>query len=103
MPSFDISRYLHPPARHYVGARMQQGRVVLDSDFNEEAQLDDEDQRRALVDVIGSAGSPDNGFALDLVPGSPLPATSVHLVGGQVSALNFGILPGSFYLGGWRF
>jgi hypothetical protein len=43
---------------------MQQGRVLTDDDFNEAVRLDTEDARRVRVDVIGSAGSPDDGFRL---------------------------------------
>src|SRR5687767_12837601 len=64
MSTIDISRFLHQPRKHYSGGRMQQGRVILDSDFNEEAQLDDEDQRHALKDLIGCQGSPDRGFTV---------------------------------------
>jgi hypothetical protein len=103
MSAKDISRYLNAPRRHYAGLRMQQGRVILDSDFNEEARFDDEDQRRALEDVIGPKGSPDDGFRIGLSPGDAL-APSTVLVGGEsVDALNFPILAGSIYLGGMRF
>lgn len=65
MTNADITRLLIQPRKHYVGARMQQGRVVLDSDFNEEAELVDEERRRALADIVGPTGSPDEGFAAD--------------------------------------
>jgi Family of unknown function (DUF6519) len=103
MSTNDITRYLNPPRRHYAGARMQQGRVILDADFNEEAQLDDEDQRRALADIIGSKGSPDAGFSIALASGDSLPLTPM-MVGGQVvDVLDFAIAAGTFYLGGLRF
>ena len=31
----DISRHILQPEKHYSGARMQKGRVILDSDVNE--------------------------------------------------------------------
>ena len=48
------------------------GTRPIDSDFNEEALLDDEEQRRVLGDVIGPTGSPDDGFkvALEIGDGS---------------------------------
>jgi hypothetical protein len=69
MGTKDITRLLNQPAKHYGGARMQQGRTLLDSDFNESAALHQESRRRAVLDLVGPAGSPDQGFSL----GQPLP------------------------------
>jgi hypothetical protein len=83
---------------------MQQGRVVLDSDFNEEVELNDEDRRRALIDIIGPAGSPDFGFAADLDEGVEVPVQSVSINGGaNTNVLNFRVRPGSMYVSGLRF
>ncbi len=62
--SVDISRLLHQPIKHYTSLNLQQGRVLLDSDFNESAVLDEEDQRRLWLDVVGPEGSPDLGFTI---------------------------------------
>lgn len=93
MANDDISRFLFQPAKHYTGARMQQGRVILDSDFNENEQLDDEDLRRDLLNVIGSPGTPqeDPGFAVTDVGAS------------SDGRLDFVIGAGAIYLGGLRF
>ncbi len=104
MTNADISRYLVQPRKHYVGARMQQGRVVIDSDFNEEAELGNEDQRRALADVIGPTGSPDDGFAADLSIGDEVTISTVTINGGTpADVLNYRIRPGTMYIGGLRF
>ena len=87
MVAHDISRHLFHPANHYTGLRMQQGRVMLDSDFNEARMLDDEQQRLLVRDVIGPHGTPDLGFSIPTV---------------QTLTYNFDIHAGTYYLGGLR-
>ena len=104
MANGDITRLLIQPRKHYVGARMQQGRTVLDSDFNEEAALVDEERRRALLDIVGPTGSPDEGFAADLEIGDEVTIQPVPFDGGApVNALNYRIRPGTMYVAGLRF
>src|ERR1035437_3382746 len=56
--SFDRSRFIFDPRKDYFGVVMQQGRVQLDSDWNEwQAEL----ARRihaATLDILGTAGVP---------------------------------------------
>jgi Family of unknown function (DUF6519)/Right handed beta helix region len=104
MANGDITRLLIQPRKHYVGARMQQGRVVLDSDFNEEAALVDEERRRALLDIVGPTGSPDQGFAADLEMDDEVTVQPVSFNGGApVNTLNYRLRPGTMYVGGLRF
>lgn len=49
----DYSRLTFDPAKHYTSVRMQQGRVVTDSDWNEQADLLDRRARTAIVDMFG--------------------------------------------------
>ena len=104
MTSTDISRLLLQPKKHYTGARLQQGRVIVDSDFNEEAQLDDKEQRRILGDVIGPTGSPDEGFAVALDVGDEvIPQPVSFNAGPAVDVLPYRLEPGTIYVGGLRF
>jgi hypothetical protein len=104
MANGDITRLLIQPRKHYVGARMQQGRVVLDSDFNEEAALAGEERRRALLDIVGPTGSPDDGFAADLEIGDEVTIHPVSFGGGPpVDTLNYRLRPGTMYVSGLRF
>src|SRR5215510_10604833 len=76
MSSKDISRLLFQPRKHYAAARLQQGRSLLDSDYNEGAALDGEEWRRAVLDAVGPRGTPDEGFGLgQSVPPSSSPPT----------------------------
>ena len=89
MPAIDLTRYLFQPGKRYSGVLQQQGRVTLDSDFNERRAIDDDDLRQTLIDVICAKGSPDDGFRI----------ANPRSTNGMV---DFDISPGSFYLGGLR-
>jgi hypothetical protein len=82
MPNIDISRDATDLRKHYSGVHMQQGRVLTDDDFNEAERLDAEDARRVRVDVIGPAGSPDDGFKLKVVAGEVTMSAGQYYVGG---------------------
>jgi hypothetical protein len=91
---------------------MQQGRTLLDSDQSEGADLAQEEWRRAVLDLVGPRGTPDEGFALasvvsrfDALPflaGDPLAPIEVSLNGDVVTLLPLGLREGTFYLGGMR-
>lgn len=87
MATNDISRSSTDFRKHYKEVRAQQGRVFVDDDHNENERLHGEADRRALVDVIGAAGSPDDGFLI----------SGLQVTGGKI---DFNINPGTFYLGG---
>ena len=87
--SKDISRYLHQPGKHYSSVRMQQGRVILDSDWNESERLDDEEARRVNLDLIGGKGTSNEGFQISNVS--------------ENGTYDFDIAAGSYFLGGMRF
>src|SRR5438093_13510839 len=82
MPNIDISRDATDLRKHYDRVQMQQGRVLTDDDFNEAERLDAEDARRVRADVIGPAGSPDDGFRLKNVAGQVLLSAGTFYVGG---------------------
>lgn len=60
----DISRISHNSEKRYNSVRMQQGRVLLDSDWNENQQIQTEYTSDALADIIGKQGAPANGFRI---------------------------------------
>ena len=82
MPNIDISRDATDPRKHYDRVQMQQGRVLTDDDFNEAERLDAEDSRRVRVDVIGPAGSPDDGFKLKTVGADLVLSAGTYYTGG---------------------
>ena len=90
MATQDISRAAFDPRKRYAGVHVQQGRVILDEDFNEGERIASEDARRERLDVIGPQGSPDDGFSV----------LNGRL--GPQGDMDFDILAGTLYLGGLR-
>ncbi|HEY4330245.1 MAG TPA: DUF6519 domain-containing protein, partial [Phycisphaerae bacterium] len=103
MPS-DISRRDDDLHHHYQGVVMQQGRVILDRDFNELRQIIDRRIEVDALDFVGPSGTPDNGFAI----GAPVSAASPPIFtrrllsppAGPVG--DFSIGAGTMYVGGQR-
>src|SRR6187551_1013550 len=90
MPIIDLSRAAFAPEKRYASVGFQMGRVASDDDLNEAERIESEDERQERLDVIGPAGSPDDGFRVGNGRLGP---------GGQ---LDFDIAAGTFYLGGLR-
>lgn len=81
----DVARLSFDPARGYRGVVPQQGRVSLEAEQNEQRVIDVEERRHELIDIVGPAGTPDNGYAVS---------------GGNGFELTVGA--GTMYVGGWR-
>lgn len=62
----DYTRFTFDPKKHYSSVRKQQGRVDLDADWNEQADVGVHRVKTEALDVIGVCGAPqDNaGFGL---------------------------------------
>ena len=62
----DFSRQTFDPKKHYSSVLMQQGRVQLDADWNEQQAIDRYRDETTALDVIGACGAPmdDAGFAI---------------------------------------
>lgn len=82
----DYSRKTFNREKHYSGVLMQQGRVQLDADWNEQVALQLYRTELEAIDVIGSCGVPKkvDGFRIGLTP----------------SALDLTISPGRMYVEG---
>jgi photosystem II stability/assembly factor-like uncharacterized protein len=66
----DFTRFTHDPKKHYTGVLKQQGRVDLDADDNEQAEIQDHLRRTANRDIIGLCGAPRDGggFEIEVLP-----------------------------------
>jgi hypothetical protein len=69
--SGDYSRKTFKREKHYSGVRMQQGRVQLDADWNEEHDIQNYRTETEAIDVIGQCGAPmeNGGFKIGDAPG----------------------------------
>jgi hypothetical protein len=61
----DFSRETFDPDRHYAGVLMQQGRVLLDADFNEQGAILRHLSRTLARDLVGPHGGPSEGLGFD--------------------------------------
>jgi hypothetical protein len=66
----DFTRSTFDPRKHYSAVLMQQGRVQLDADWNEQLDISAHRVETETIDVIGVAGAPmhNGGFAVSLTP-----------------------------------
>ncbi len=61
----DFSRLTFEPSKRYTAVLMQQGRVTLDSDWNEQVAIREHVERIRFEDVVGGYGVPHGeGFAV---------------------------------------
>ena len=63
----DFSRSSYDPRKHYRSVLMQQGRVQMDSDWNEQLRIDQHVERSTVQDSVGLDGAPleGGGFRVD--------------------------------------
>jgi len=54
----DFSRSTYRPGNHYSSVRLQQGRVLLDAEWNEHADIGNHVDRVTTADVVGPSGAP---------------------------------------------
>jgi len=82
----DFSRSSWQPAKGYRQVLLQQGRVALDADFNEQGELSADGLRQLTRDLLGPHAGPAGalGFAIGADGGG------------------FTIAPGHYYVDGWR-
>lgn len=85
----DFSRFTFDPRKHYSGVLHQQGRVWLDSDWNEEVLERLALLQQELTDVIGPSGVPEPGSGFQLTSSSSANAPD-----------DFGISAGHCYVNG---
>ena len=81
----DVARISFDSGRKYTDTVLQQGRVSLEAEENEQHAIDDAERLADLLDIIGPAGTPDNGYVVS--DGG----------GGDID-----IGPGTMYVGGLR-
>lgn len=83
----DRARVSYDPRQHYRSVVMQQGRVTLEADFNEEVTIAGEELRKETLDIVGPSGTPDDGYLI----------TSL-----STPTFDFSASAGTMYVGGLR-
>src|SRR5579884_3218869 len=68
----DFSRLTFDHKKHYRAVRMQQGRVQLDADWNEQIDIVNYFFETQLKDILGSSGAPQTvaGFNISIDDGT---------------------------------
>ncbi len=92
----DFSRQTYRPAQSYSGVLMQQGRVQLDADWNEEHAIQQGRIEAEARDVIGQTGTPKpGGFGISVAAGGQdlLIGAGHYYVDGILCVLDPGDLP----------
>jgi hypothetical protein len=64
----DFTRSTWKPGKHYSGVRLQQGRVQLDADWNEQVDIDAHLRETGVADVVGQSGAPRQGGGFLVAP-----------------------------------
>lgn len=62
----DFTRFTFRPEKHFSSVRLQQGRVLLDAEWNEQMEIESHVDQTTTADIIGDCGAPihDAGFSL---------------------------------------
>jgi len=71
----DYTRFSYKPAKRYAAVLMQQGRVQLDADWNEQSDIYKHRLESQAIDTLGSCMVPDstpNAFKVGTLAGPPL-------------------------------
>src|SRR5712692_2661756 len=89
----DRARITYDESRQYRAVVMQQGRVTVEADWNEEWQIVNEEERKEALDFVGPSGTPDDGYKV-------MPTMSTALT--PPPPFDFSVSNGTMYVGGMR-
>lgn len=97
----DISRNSFKKPRHYSRVRLQQGRVQMDADWNEQQDIIVYQANTKMQDVVGPAGGPvgADGFELATAFGD----YSSDVQGREINQDPPALVPGDIYISGGRY
>src|SRR6266702_2479682 len=86
----DRARISYDEQRQYRAVVMQQGRVTVEADWNEEWQIVNEEMRKEVLDIVGPCCTPNDGYRV-LQTGKP-----------SRPLFDFAVSKGTMYVGGMR-
>jgi hypothetical protein len=106
----DATRNTFKPGKNYSRVLMQQGRVQLDADWNEQAAIHTATTRRLGADLIGPHGGPPAGLSnkettlqgTNFTSPALVPAFAVNVLAANAAQAkaDFLLLPGHYYVDG---
>lgn len=101
----DFSRPTFDPARHYAEVKMQQGRVQLDADWNEQGAITRHRTQTETLDALGRCGGPLHASAFGVTTLAALPAAERAYVQARYPGFvegggNFLLTAGRYYVDG---
>lgn len=106
----DFSRDTFDPTKHYAGVLMQQGRVLLDADWNEQSAIMLHHARRLAADLIGPAGGPKGNCGFRITDPNDIAVVAANVRASEAARVerikklnlqrNFLIGPGRYYVDG---
>lgn len=99
----DFSRLTFDPARHYSGVWMQQGRVQVDADSNEQATIARRRVELEAADLIGGCGGPIGAAGFEMVLDVAALSATQKAELAQRFAATFTVPAGDFLIGPGRF
>lgn len=94
----DFSRNTFDPTKHFLRVLMQQGRVQLDADWNEQTAILLHYLQTLAADIIGEHGGPSGGFSIDVLRNKDLNPTASNPENPIPN--NFVIRGGHYYVNG---
>ncbi|MFF0086803.1 DUF6519 domain-containing protein [Streptomyces canus] len=89
----DFTRWTFAPQEAYRSVLLQQGRVVLDADWNEQATLTAHHDETRTLDLAGPAGGPATGAGFAIVDADGAPAKEARWE-------DLSVTPGRYYVAG---
>jgi hypothetical protein len=95
----DFSRSTFNPQKNYRAVRMQQGRVLLDADWNEMVDIINHQNAAALHNLVGAHGGLGDGFGITLGETPPKPAGENEPA--ELPLPDLYIRPGQYYADGY--
>jgi hypothetical protein len=100
----DFSRSTFDPRKHYTSVRMQQGRVQLDADWNEQADILLHLIRTQLNDLLGAGATPAAQVGFAISPVDPTDEVDDTPPADQPGGANAdGLTPPEFWIGAGRY
>lgn len=97
----DFSNYRYRPGANYSSVLKQQGRVALDSDWNEQVEILDDRFRNFIRDILGEFAIPLHSKEIGKADSNSFKIDGFSMGSGGV--LDFSIGRGACYLSGYRF